>query len=411
MLLFYVVAGAVALLVGLALARPLIGGAGAVSSREAADADLYRDQLAEIDRDLERGAISPAEAEGARTEVSRRLLGADGRAARSGRLTAAPRRQAQLGAGIALIGAPLLAVAVYLGVGAPGMAERGMAERGGAERAQQAERLSQAEAEALVPERRREPPSAEMSGEMQQYAELIQQLESVLEQRPNDLRGLEMLANGYGRLGRHKDAWRAWRRLIEAAGQGSDEGAQAEHYARMAEAMVMATDGYVSPEAEAALDRALARRPDLVVARYYDALAMAQGGRLDAAIAAWERLKAETPPDAPRYAFLERTLAEARALRDGGRSGPTREEIAAAEEMSPADREAMIEGMVARLERRLISEGGEPEEWVRLMNAYVQLDRPEDAERIARLGIESFGSGSEAGFVREQALLMGLDPE
>ncbi len=246
---------------------------------------------------------------------------------------------------------------------------------------------------------------------MQQYTELIERLESVLEERPNDRRGLEMLANGYGRLGRHDDAWRAWRRLIEAAGQGGDDAAEAEHYGRMAEAMVMATEGYVSPEAEAALDEALARKPELGVARFYDALAMAQAGRLDQAIAVWERLQDETPPDAPRHAFLERTLAEARALRDGGPSGPGREEIAAAEEMSPADREAMIEGMVTGLEQRLTSEGGEPEEWVRLMNAYVQLDRPEDAERIAELGIESFGSSSAADFVREQALLMGLEPE
>ncbi|HUF86817.1 MAG TPA: c-type cytochrome biogenesis protein CcmI, partial [Thermohalobaculum sp.] len=66
MALFYLVAGAVALLTALALARPLLRGGGGAASREAADAALYRDQLAEIERDLARGAITAAEAEGAR---------------------------------------------------------------------------------------------------------------------------------------------------------------------------------------------------------------------------------------------------------------------------------------------------------------------------------------------------------
>jgi cytochrome c-type biogenesis protein CcmH len=76
--------------------------------------------------------------------------------------------------------------------------------------------------------------------------------------------------------------------------------------------------------------------------------------------------------------------------------------------MSPEERQAMIEGMVARLEDRLTSDGGTPEEWLRLINAYVQLGRRDDATRVARLGIASFGDGSEAGFLREQALLMGV---
>ncbi len=252
-----------------------------------------------------------------------------------------------------------------------------------------------------------------------EYAALIGRLEKVMQERPGDARGLELLANGYMQLGRHAEAWRAYRELIGALG----DGARAGHYAAMAEAMVLAAGGYVSPEAEQALDEALAREPGLPVARYYDALAMAQGGRLEQAIAVWEELKRETPPDAPWLGFLDRTLAEARALRDGGGQvaagaaggaaggGPSAAEIAAAEAMSPEERQAMIEGMVARLEERLTTEGGEPEEWVRLMRALMQLDRPEEAERVASMGIAAFGSGSEAGFVREQALLMGLDPE
>ncbi|MFZ1468248.1 MAG: c-type cytochrome biogenesis protein CcmI, partial [Paracoccaceae bacterium] len=47
-----------------------------------ADLQIYRDQLAETDRDLTRGTLSPADAARVKTEVARRLLEAD-RAARA----------------------------------------------------------------------------------------------------------------------------------------------------------------------------------------------------------------------------------------------------------------------------------------------------------------------------------------
>ena len=417
MVLFYLVAGALALVVAVSLARPLLGGAGRAASRDASDAELYRDQLDEIDRDLARGAITAAEAEGARAEVSRRLLAAAGRAEASRGLSAAPRGFSTLAAGLAVVGAPAVALVVYLGQGAPGLPDRPLAGRSAEETEQGVQtRLSQSEAEALAPAGEPSGEPSELPPELQEYANLIERLEKVMENRGGDAQGLELLANGYLRLGRHGEAWRTYRELIDTLGVR----AKAEHYAAMAEAMVMAAGGYVSPEAEAALETALERAPDLPVARYYHALAMAQAGQVDRAIAAWEKLKGETPQDAPWIDYLDRTIAEARALRGGApgaadgsapAGGPSAADMAAAEAMSPEERQAMIEGMVAGLEDRLTTEGGEPEEWVRLMRAYVQLDRPADAERIAELGIAAFGNDSAADFVREQALLMGLNPE
>ena len=58
MVLFYAVAGALALATALVLIRPLIAGRGATEARGTRDARLYRDQLDEIERDLARGTIS-----------------------------------------------------------------------------------------------------------------------------------------------------------------------------------------------------------------------------------------------------------------------------------------------------------------------------------------------------------------
>ena len=110
---FWVVAGgllvAVAALMLRALSRPL--------DTEAAHPDLkvYRDQLAEVDRDLARGVIGADDAARLRTEVSRRLLEADRalRGAGSGKtLPLLP---------VAAVGVGLLAGAVE---GRPGMAMR-----------------------------------------------------------------------------------------------------------------------------------------------------------------------------------------------------------------------------------------------------------------------------------------------
>ncbi len=401
MVVFYAMAGVLALATALILVRPLIASGPAAEVRGDRDAQLYRDQLDEVERDLARGTISASEAEGARAEVSRRLIAAAGRAEATVADGPAPRGRSRLLAGVVLIGAPVLAAAIYLTNGAPGQPDLPFARRAAIEAAlaNEAPRPSQAEAEAaFTPD-----PSPPLTEEQQDYVALIGRLETLLDQRPDDVQGLELLAAGYMRLQRYPESWRAFERLIAAVGDEADAGM----FASMAEAMVMAAGGYVSPEAERAIGEALARDETLPVARYYAGLQMVQNGRVAEAIATWEQLKAETPADAPWLGFLDAMLAETKALRDGV-PGPSAADIEAAGSMSPEQRQEMIEGMVERLEERLTSQGGEPEEWLRLMNAYVQLDRRDDAARIARLGIASYGDRAEAGFLRERALVMGL---
>jgi cytochrome c-type biogenesis protein CcmH len=407
MVLFYAVAGALVLATAFVLIRPLITGPGGTEARGTRDARLYRDQLDEIERDLARGTINAGEAEGARAEVSRRLIAATGRAKTAVAFSPAPRLHSRLLAGIALIGAPALAVGLYLAVGMPGQPDLPLAERAAIEAAQGrlAPRPSQAEAEAAYAPG----PPLPLTGEQQDYASLMARLETLLEQRPGDTKGLELLATGYMRLGRYADSWRAYERLLAVPGDGGGDRAEAGLYAAMAEAMVQAAGGYVSPAAELAIGEALARDETLLVARYYGGLMMAQNGRIGEAIAVWERVKAETPAGAPWLEFLDRMLAEAKAVRDGAPGpAPSAADIEAAGALSPEQRQEMIEGMVAQLEERLTSAGGSPEEWLRLMNAYAQLGRRDDAARIARLGIAAFGTGAQAGFLREQALVMGL---
>ena len=74
-------------------------------------------------------ALAQAEAEGARVEISRRLIAATHRAERSGTLTPAPRGPTGMVAGMLLIGVPALGALVYFSVGVPGAPDRPFAGR------------------------------------------------------------------------------------------------------------------------------------------------------------------------------------------------------------------------------------------------------------------------------------------
>ncbi|MBK9083540.1 MAG: c-type cytochrome biogenesis protein CcmI [Rhizobiales bacterium] len=83
------------------------------------DAAFYRDQLAEIERDLGRGLLTAEDADAARAEAARRLLAAapDARAGRRpGQSSGSARRIAALAL---VLMAPALAVGVYLRLGRP----------------------------------------------------------------------------------------------------------------------------------------------------------------------------------------------------------------------------------------------------------------------------------------------------
>ena len=416
MLTFYIIAGGLAVLAVAILAQPLIARRGAVDSRDARDAQVFRDQLEEIERDLARETITAEEAAGARIEVSRRLIAADERA-RLGRPPGpAPQSRSRLAAGLALIGTPALALALYLGIGAPGVPDQPLAERRGlsAGPSEPGERPGQAEAEAQLASQLPAPPEVDP-----QYADLVARLEQTVAARPDDLQGQRLLANSLMQLGRFAEAWRAYDRVIGLSG-GS---ASADVHAAKAEGMILAAGGYVSPEAADEIAAALERDPTLPIARYYAGLALRQAGRIDDAIAMWQRLRRDSSPDAPYLEWVDAMLADAAAARDapdpgsapradpGTAAGPGQAEIEAARQLSPEDRAAMIEGMVARLEERLTAQGGTAEEWLRLIRSLVQLDRPEEAARAYRLAAGALAADPSAGFVKEQAMLMGVPVE
>ncbi|MBL29019.1 MAG: c-type cytochrome biogenesis protein CcmI, partial [Rhodospirillaceae bacterium] len=72
-LLWVIVGVMTAVVLGL-LVRPLLRASAGGPTREAYDMQVYRDQLHELDVDLERGLITPQQQAAARTEIERRML-------------------------------------------------------------------------------------------------------------------------------------------------------------------------------------------------------------------------------------------------------------------------------------------------------------------------------------------------
>jgi cytochrome c-type biogenesis protein CcmH len=310
-------------------AAPQAGGSEAV---------VYRDQLAEIDRDLAGGLIGASEAEAARVEIARRLLAASDRQRDLPAPTDA--RLRRVAAVVALLGVPLAAVALYLPLGSPQLGDFPLAARA------------------------RAPDAA------QPLDNLVAQVEAHLEKNPTDGRGWSVLAPVLAQMGRFDDAVRAYRSAIA---YGGDSG---ERRADLGEAMMAAAGGVVTSEAKAEFERAVALNADEIKASYFLGVAAEQDGRNDVAASIWKAMLAKAPADAPWRPLLQAALS-----RVGGVAAPALSDdtMAAAKDMNEADRGAMIRGMVERLATRLKQNGDDVEGWLRLVRAYMVMGERDKA--------------------------------
>ena len=389
------------------LAVALLRGQRHTGPAEAFDLQVYRDQLTEVDRDLARGVISDEDAERLRTEISRRILAAD---AKTRATEDAGAQSRSLGLTVAaVIGGLLIGGSywLYAQIGAPGYGDLGLAARMEMAELARQNRPSQKEAEGQIP--------ATDATEIQpEYAALVQRLRSAVAERPGDLQGHVLLARSEAAMGNYVAAYTAQQQVLSIKG----DAATGKDYADLADMMVLAAGGYVSPEAERVLEAALTREPDNGVSLYYMGLMMAQTGRPDVAFRLWDRLLRQSPADA---AWLPPILSqiEEMAFRAGvadyqvpaiaGLPGPSAEDVEAAGEMSAEDRQDMIRGMVARLSDRLATEGGTPEEWARLISSLGVLGDEAQAIAIWNNAQEVFADNPDAlEIVREGARAAGL---
>ncbi|MFW2544999.1 c-type cytochrome biogenesis protein CcmI [Primorskyibacter sp. 2E107] len=394
-MVFWIVAFGLCLAVAALIARGLMAGRTTATPASAFDLQVYRDQLSEIERDAERGVIPAEEADRLRTEVSRRILATDAKAKTGEQSAVASARGNTILA--ALIALVVLGggFGTYWLIGAPGYPDLPLAGRIEAAKDARDNRPDQATAEASLP------PAPALDAP-DDYSDLVARLRTAVAERPDDMRGLTLLARSEAALGNYAQAHKALARIIELKG----EAATAKDYADLADMMVIAAGGYVSPEAQKALEAALARDPRNGVARYYGGLMMAQTGRPDVAFRMWDQLLRESEADAPWLPPIRGQIEEL-AFRAGVSGyelpevaaplrGPSEGDINAASDMTPDERMDMIRGMVAQLSDRLATEGGTPPEWARLISSLMVLGDAEQATAIWTEAQERFAEQPEA---------------
>lgn len=371
-MVFWIVAALLTLAASLAVLAPLARRAPA-GGDGSHDLEVYKDQLAEVDRDAGRGLIQPAEAEEAKTEIARRILRL-GNADEAGGKTSPARRSAAAIGMAAVLAVPLVSWGLYLSLGSPDLPSQPLAER-----------LARNPADSSIDE-------------------LVARAEAHLAANPDDGRGWDVLAPIYLRMGRAEDAVAAYTRALRL--QGDSAGRQAG----LGEAVVSAAGGVVSVEAQQAFERALALEPGQPKARFYLAMGLAQDGKSDEAAAGWHSMVADLPADSPWRRAAEQALSEvSAATAEPAGPGPSKDEIAAAAAMSDADRRQMIETMVAGLDEKLRANPKDAEGWRRLVRSYMVLGRRDDASDALRRGLEALGTGTpEAVALAEASKALGL---
>jgi cytochrome c-type biogenesis protein CcmH len=346
--------------------RPLMGGSASEESRAAFNATVYRDQLGEVESDRERGLIGEGDAEAARVEIARRLLAAD--AEKPGAKLSpshSPTRYLAVGLAVAL---PVAALGLYLVYGSPRLPDQPLIAR-------------------------LQDPASDKNLEV-----LVARVEARLREHPEEGEGWEVIAPVYMGWGRYADAAEAYRQTIRLLGESP------KRLANYGQALVLANNGVVSEDARKALERAVALDPNLIEPRLVLIIAKEQDGQFAAAAEAWRALLAKAPADAPWRKLVEQRLAEDEAKLAGkavpakpeGAPGPSSDDVASAQKMNPADRQAMIETMVQRLDDRLTQNGDDLAGWLKLVRAYTVLDRKDDALKALGRAKTQFSGNSEA---------------
>jgi cytochrome c-type biogenesis protein CcmH len=387
-------------------------------SRDAYNLAVYRDQLAEIERDLARGVLTTEQADAARTEIGRRILALSPAAAAPAPSSMMPYAAAT--AAVLLL--PFAAWALYAVLGSPAMPDQPYASRG----------TSPAPAAAE---------NAEQGAPHVDMAQAVQQLTAHLKDHPDDLTGWVLLGRSDMSLGRYQDAADAYKHAVDLSGK------RADILGDWGEALVLAASGTITPAAKEAFEAGL-KDPELAPrSRYYLALAQMQQGDAKGAVQAWVDLEADSPADADWLPMVRKRIeqssaslgvdpaslktsagtdrpkvaaaapppghppmtapatapsAASGAIQPGhpptpasaaapsaatgtatAGSAPDPQKVREAQQAlagaSPQDRQAMINSMVERLAARLEQQPDDVDGWTRLGRSYNVLNQPDKA--------------------------------
>jgi cytochrome c-type biogenesis protein CcmH len=340
-----------------AMVLPLVKPGRAVAGRAQFDRAVYRDQLDEVDRDVTRGLLTAHDAVSARIEIERRLLATDTTTqAPPPRLSRSP-----ILAGVLVTIIGVGAAGAYLALGTPGLPDTPFAARN-------------AESDMA-------------NGAHGDFAKEAAALAEKLKSDPNNFDGWQLLGRTEASFGHWQQSADAYHHALTLH---PDDVESATGYGEM---LVLSADGTVTQPAQEAFSHAVALDPTDNVAHYYLALGDAQTGKIEAAIATWQKVAATEPADSALRAEVAKRIDEAFKIAgmpapplpppatatpatDAATSpsaGGNADAATAIEQMPEVQRNEVIRSMVAKLAQRLEAKPDDPDGWTQLGRSYLVL--------------------------------------
>ncbi len=414
------------------------------------DLAIYKDQLAEVERERAANLLTDDEAKAGRIEIERRILMAAKLAEEAtttrtvskkrwvpripeivitiavivisrlviqrewdaltkimaiGAVIAAPafiyltvRDRRYLPAAIAIL-VPVSALGIYFHIGKPELPAQPIAERP-------------------------KPPQTRTADTTPM--EVVRRLRERIEKDPKDVEAHLALGRAQLSIGRVKEAIESFRAAQQVAPDRVDV------LTALGEALTFESDGVVTQPAREFFAAALERDPKSPGARFYLGLADAQAGDLKSALTRWLELEADSPDGAPWLEILGReiervskqagidpkTIRPDRKARGPGMPQPSMDDVRRLEQLPPEQRDAQIRHMVDRLAERLKETPDDLEGWRRLGRARAvlgQYDKASEAwataDKLKPDDPETLQAWAEVRLRLDEAGIKALSPE
>jgi cytochrome c-type biogenesis protein CcmH len=321
MTLFWILTAAIVAIAIVFIVFPLWRGAPKRNTvvRDAANLEILRDQIAEMNNDLKNGLLTQELYEQGKRELETRVLEEVGQSETGTAQAARPNKVLAIVLSVLL---PIMAFGVYFIVGEPG-----------AMRQDDAASLSQAN-----------PHSGAGAGGAMRTENGIRELEERVGASDQDGEAMVMLARSYMEMDRFADSVKVYAKLVKLI---PDE---AWVWADYADAQAMAAGQTLRGKPTEFIDQALKLDPNHMKALALAGSAAMERGDFAAAIKHWEKLLKQLPPGGEDAMAIQGGIGEARQLlshmQSGGKTAPMLEQIAPPEQMVAVAGKERITGRV-----------------------------------------------------------------
>jgi len=263
--------------------------------REAANVNIYRDQMAELAEDLRNDVLSREQYEVSREELQKRML-QDLSTGSPFAETLAVKRHGITASVVIFLAVPLLAVYLYTVIGDT----RGLMSQSHLASATQFHSSD----------------NQAMPDGHAQMKSVMENLVARLQDNPEDIEGWLMLARSYAIMGRFDEASGAYAKLVEMQPESP------QFLSDYADVLAMTNDGSLIGKPAQLIDQALQIDPN-----YPKALALAgtvefEKKQYSAAAAFWERLLVLIPAEAEFAKSISESIAQAKSMAGEGKEQP-----------------------------------------------------------------------------------------